>query len=78
MNSSTVETLSTPINDLFTLLTDAPDELLRWTTHKYPAHVDILRYHPDGMDIGIEGIYKNVLINMISTSGYLIVIVSVK
>ena len=54
--TSTVETLSDPIPDLFEVLTEEEDYLLRWTTYTYPAHLDLLSFQPRGTDLehGLE------------------------
>ena len=53
-HSSTVESLEDPITGLFGLLTEQPDALLRWTTYTYPAHLDILSFHPHGVRLELE------------------------
>jgi Twisted gastrulation (Tsg) protein conserved region len=45
--ASSVEALPDPIPDLFNHLTAEADSLSRWTTHTYPAHLDLLYFNPE-------------------------------
>ncbi|ELU17863.1 hypothetical protein CAPTEDRAFT_165012 [Capitella teleta] len=58
--SSTVEILSDPIPELFDVLTEEVDPLVRWTTYTYPAHLDLLYFKPDDAELqfGLEEMYK--------------------
>ena len=51
---STVETLPNPIPGLFSVLTEEPDPLLRWTTHSYPFHLDLLHFNPTGSGLKLD------------------------
>ncbi len=54
---STVEDLSDPIPGLFDVLTEEPDPELRWTTHTYPAHLDLVYFRPNrhGQNLDLSG-----------------------
>lgn len=54
LRSSTVEVLPDPIPALFSVLTEEADVELRWTTHNYPAHLDLLYFHPQGRDLELD------------------------
>jgi len=45
--ASSVEVLSDPIPELFSVLTAELDPHSRWTTFTYPAHLDLLYFNPD-------------------------------
>jgi len=52
--TSTVEVLPDPIPGLFSVLTEEPDPLLRWTTDSYPAHLDLLYFKPTGSGLNLD------------------------
>lgn len=57
--TSTVEELIDPIPKLFSLLTEEPDPLLRWTTYTYSAHFDLMGFKPDGVELEIDIVNKD-------------------
>lgn len=60
MRSSTVDVLMDPIPELFEVLTEEEDPMLRWTTYTYPAHLDLLYFKPQDaeLEFGLEDTYS--------------------
>ena len=54
IRTSTVEELADPIPELFSVLTEEPDELRRWSTYTYPAHLDLLYFKPRGHPLDLN------------------------